>query len=242
MLALALLTLLVLLLVQGSLVQRWRLEPAGEAAPPPEEVVYVSPVAPAEPEPAREAPTPAAPPVIERPAAPPTRAPAVPAAPRDTVARPRTPSAAPGARPAVPLPTIPGPVTGGEPAAPLCWPPCIEGRVGPGRAAPPLTGAARDSALRAMGERVAREGDTRRPGPVLGGGPAGAASPVAPPSVGAGVSIPVGLPGGGPTRAQRQRDSTVNADVQARLARLRARQDSIAQARRDSLEAARRVP
>jgi hypothetical protein len=114
--------------------------------------------------------------------------------------------------------------------------------VGPGRAAPPLTSAARDSALRAMGERVAREGDTKRAGPTLGGGPAGAASPAAPPSVGVGVSIPVGLPGGGPTRAQRQRDSTVNADVQARLARLRARQDSIARARRDSLEAARRTP
>jgi hypothetical protein len=43
-----------------------------------------------------------------------------------------------------------------------------------------------------------------------------------------------GLPGGGPTRAQRRRDSVLNADVSARLerirARLRARADSIAAA------------
>jgi hypothetical protein len=47
-------------------------------------------------------------------------------------------------------------------------------------------------------------------------------------------SIQVGLPGGGPTRAERRRDSVLNADVSARLerirARIRARADSIAAA------------
>jgi hypothetical protein len=56
-----------------------------------------------------------------------------------------------------------------------------------------------------------------------------------------GVSIPVGLPGGGPTRAQRERARVLDADVSARLARIRARADSLAQLRRrDSV--ARAVP
>jgi hypothetical protein len=48
----------------------------------------------------------------------------------------------------------------------------------------------------------------------------------------AGVSLPVGLPGGGPTRAQRERARVLDADVASRLARIRARADSIVAARR----------
>lgn len=51
-----------------------------------------------------------------------------------------------------------------------------------------------------------------------------------------GFSIP--LPGGGPSRAQRKRDSTVNAHVLPILQRLRQRADSaLAARRRDSLAA-----
>jgi hypothetical protein len=53
-----------------------------------------------------------------------------------------------------------------------------------------------------------------------------------------GISIPIPLPGGGPSREQRQHDSTVNAHVLPILERLRRRADSVRAARRrDSLEA-----
>jgi hypothetical protein len=56
-----------------------------------------------------------------------------------------------------------------------------------------------------------------------------------------GASIPIGLPGGGPTRAQRKRDSILNAEVEARLERVKARADSIEAARRDSIARAQRT-
>jgi hypothetical protein len=67
-----------------------------------------------------------------------------------------------------------------------------------------LSPAERDSILRAQGADA-------RTGSSSGGPTAG---------TGAGVSIGVGLPGGGPTRAQRQRDSALHADNVARLRRI----------------------
>ena len=97
-----------------------------------------------------------------------------------------------------------------------------------------LSQAERDSMLREA-SRTAR-------GRGAGGGRVGAAGDPTPPGVPrqqTGISVPIGLPGGGPTREQRKRDSTLNAEVSARLARVKARADSIAAAaRRDS--AARR--
>jgi hypothetical protein len=96
-----------------------------------------------------------------------------------------------------------------------------------------LSAAERDSLMR----EAARVG---RAGGASGALPGGA-------SGGAGVSIGVGLPGGGPTRAERQRDSALHADNVARLARIQAqarrRADSTARAHAaaDSAAAARRA-
>ncbi|HET7457407.1 MAG TPA: hypothetical protein VFJ74_07115 [Gemmatimonadaceae bacterium] len=93
-----------------------------------------------------------------------------------------------------------------------------------------LTAAERDS-LRRVAARRAREAQ-RLP----------AESPVGPtpPSTGApvqqqGASVQVGLPGGGPTAAQRKRARELDAEVSARLARIKARADSLARVR-DSTE------
>jgi hypothetical protein len=58
------------------------------------------------------------------------------------------------------------------------------------------------------------------------------------PRIKAGASIPVGLPFGGPSRKQRERDRVINAQTMAVLARIYKRADSVAAARRrDSLAA-----
>ena len=121
----------------------------------------------------------------------------------------------------------------GSPAAgrPLCLPPdCgpkgatvatgVGGGAGPGIVFPPMSREERDSIARAVITAAA----------AAGGSESHPASTLPPGTVG--VSLPVGLPGGGPTRAQRERARVLDADVSSRLARIRARADSIAAARR----------
>ena len=183
-------------------------------------------------------------------------------------ALPRAGGAAPGdtSSAALPAPTtlFPPPVTrdsarrvtGTAPAVPTpravftptpCPAPCLErggaprtaggaGVLANGKTLPPLSRAERDSILRGIASaatRARRDGSSGPVGPVE-------PSPMGQPPMQTGASIPIGLPGGGPTRAQRKRDSTLNADVAARLARVKARADSIEAARRDSLARATR--
>ncbi|MFL5578091.1 MAG: hypothetical protein ACJ79S_19240, partial [Gemmatimonadaceae bacterium] len=96
----------------------------------------------------------------------------------------------------------------------------------------PLGEAQRDSIRRAVARR-AQEG-------AAGGGGAPIQDPAAAAANGqperqSGVTLGTGLPGGGPSNAQRRRDRVINADVSARLARIKARADSVEAARRDSL-------
>lgn len=66
-----------------------------------------------------------------------------------------------------------------------------------------------------------------------------------PPSGQRGISIDAPIPFGGPSNAQRKRDSTINAQTKAVLVRVRQRLDSIAAARRrraDSLAAVEERP
>ena len=99
-----------------------------------------------------------------------------------------------------------------------------------------LSAAERDSARREAARRVTDS--PRRPteARVADDAPPTGASPRQ-----QGVSIPVGLPGGGPTAAQRKRARELDAEVSARLARIKARADSIQRAR-DSAAAARKKP
>lgn len=99
-----------------------------------------------------------------------------------------------------------------------------------------LSAAERDSARREAARRVTES--PRRPteARVADDAPPTGASPRQ-----QGVSIPVGLPGGGPTAAQRKRARELDAEVSARLARIKARADSIQRAR-DSAAAARKKP
>lgn len=117
---------------------------------------------------------------------------------------------------------------------PLCLPPCgatgpavvagVGGRAGASVLFPPMSRQERDSISRAVILAAA-----------AAGGASGHAATHLPPGVAA-VSIPVGLPGGGPTRAQRERARVLDADVSGRLARIRARADSLAElAHRDSV-------
>lgn len=128
--------------------------------------------------------------------------------------------------------------TFGAPAlvAPLCLPPACgagpavaagaAGRAGAGIASRPMSRAERDSIAHAVFAEAARKG-----------GASGGAGGTLPPGV-AGVSLQVGLPGGGPTAAQRARARVLDADVVARLDRIRTRADSLAELRRrDSVEA-----
>ncbi|HEX5581229.1 MAG TPA: hypothetical protein VFX39_06585, partial [Gemmatimonadaceae bacterium] len=164
----------------------------------------------------------------------------VPTLPLDSAARAagaagRLPPRAPAAR----LPdglTFPPPARAGAPAT-ACVGPCRGGTTGGVNTLPgPLTGAERDSVLRAIGQSVpALAGEMRRRGE---GAPSAApADPGAIQPLG-GVSLPIGLPGGGPSKAQRERDRRVHAENTAALARIKAREDSIARA--DSLERVRR--
>jgi len=121
----------------------------------------------------------------------------------------------------------------GSPAAgrPLCLPPACgasgtsvaagaAGGAGVGIVFPPMTKAERDSIARGVIVAAA----------AAGGSESHPASSLPPGT--AGVSLPVGLPGGGPTRAQRERARVLDADVSSRLARIRARADSVTAARR----------
>lgn len=147
------------------------------------------------------------------------RAPSVqarPAAP-NTLPRPTSPLAPPVA-------STPASPSTGIGAASTCAV-CVAG-VRAGVAAPQhvLTQAERDSMLQAMDASIPAEA-----GDVGGSHATGGMG---------GISIPIGLPGGGPSRAQRKRDSTIDAHVQVILGRLKVRADSALAARlRDSLEA-----
>ena len=94
----------------------------------------------------------------------------------------------------------------------------------------PSSAVDRDAQLRAqeMADRAAR-----------------AAGAPMPPSAHGGISIDAPIPFGGPSNAQRKRDSTINAQTKAVLVRVRQRLDSIAAARRhqaDSLAALEKHP
>ncbi len=208
--------------------------------PPPAEPLRTSPSVPALSQPAGTI-APTAPgvvqPAVPRPG---QRVSPAPVLPGDSIGRTgrdgRVPPRAPDAR----LPdglTLPPPARAGAPVT-ECVGPCRGGTAGgvTTRAAP-LTGAERDSALRVLEQSIpelARE---------LGRRDAERAAPPPPADPGAipqlkGASIPVGLPGGGPSKAQRDHDRRVHTENQAALARIQARQDSVARA--DSLERARR--
>lgn len=95
----------------------------------------------------------------------------------------------------------------------------------------PPTQAERDAAWRATSLAM-RAGVGAAPlvtGPGGGGGG------------GAGVSLNVGLPGGGPSNAQRARDRRVHAENVVLLDRLHARADSIADARRRRVDSLHRA-
>lgn len=142
-------------------------------------------------------------------------------------------------RPAAPArivpPAILAPPRGEETGEPSAAPPascatgpCVErAQIGAKRPEHTLTRAERDSIIESIGRSIpGLANETPSRGTELSGM--------------GGISLPIGLPGGGPSREQRKRDSTINADVTARLRRVWARADSIAAARRrDSLEAAK---
>ena len=112
-------------------------------------------------------------------------------------------------------PTAPASAGGGTPPAPAV-------RI-------PDSGVNHDAQLRAqeMADRAARA----------------AGAPMSPSAHG--ISIPAPIPFGGPSNAQRKRDSTINAQTKAVLVRVRQRLDSIAAARRhraDSLAALEKRP
>lgn len=130
-------------------------------------------------------------------------------------------------------------------ATPPCSAPCVAGsRAGIATALRTLTPAERDSVLRALAASVPYLANRPNDSAGRAGDCAGCAGIPAPPSpsrmptpLSTGIAIP--LPGGGPSRAQRTRDSTVNAHVLPILARLKQRADSVLAARRrDSLAAA----
>lgn len=101
------------------------------------------------------------------------------------------------------------------------------------RTGPPLTDARRDSLLRVMEDRIARA--TRMANenrPSNGTPPAGDNGGFGPTQQTGGGSISIGLPGGGPTAAERRRDSTAHAAGRRQIGRLDLRADSL---RRDSV-------
>ena len=182
---------------------------------------------------------PTAPPAVRRPARTPAHAPAT--APRDaritpdsaksTRAAARSPSTTSTtglSRPDARLTRPTNPTSSPErSASPACAVPCVDARGADARSlSHTLTPAERDSVLHALSNSVpelARE---------KGGGNARDSSGVG------GISLPIGLPGGGPSRAQRRRDSVNNAHALVILRRLWARADSVREARRrDSLDA-----
>ncbi|MDQ6831345.1 MAG: hypothetical protein M3081_20990 [Gemmatimonadota bacterium] len=150
-----------------------------------------------------------------------------PATPARTLSPPRASDSASNAPPAVATRSVPGdaspapPPAAGRAPASSCVGPCDAGTtVGVRTAAKPEND--RDATISAIADAMR----------------AAAASSGRPTSGMGGVSLNVGLPGGGPSRAQRKRDSTINADVTARLDRIRARGDSVVKA--DSIARARK--
>jgi hypothetical protein len=152
----------------------------------------------------------------------------------DSIAAPTSlvpPRVVPSALPPITAPAASG--RGGTAgAASSCAPPCAAAaRVGvgaPGSTGETLTAAERDSILRAIAASVPAKaaGGVEKQGVKGGMG---------------GVSIPIGLPGGGPSAKQRARDRATFAENLEIMARLKARADSVAAARkRDSTAAARR--
>lgn len=228
----------------------------------PERIVYTT--APPSPPPAPTrapvdaSPRPAPPPAVRprAPSAEPARTSPPPA--RDSLDR-GTPRAAPGVAPRAPvagmpvrpsLPTLPAPASPrGRTDAATCAAPCAAPlTVGPRTGPAGLDSAGRAGRLRELGASVpelARELGERVGGSAI----AGPTDPGGPPAPG-GVSIAVGLPGGGPTKAQRARDRKLHAANMAMMARVRARVDpAVADslradslARADSVARSRRPP
>lgn len=223
---------------------------------PPEPTAAGDPTAPAVPTPRPAAPLPfPTAPGAARGAAP-TR-PAVPAVPvppaAPTVSR-DTASAAPvpdGRRPSALAPRVlipsaplraplPPPPSAGDRVAPRvdCAAPCLGGTtVGAGVGRRPLTREEEAERLRAIGRSVpGMAAKMGRPSVAPAEGPR---DPGAPKEL-QGVSVPVGLPWGGPTKAERERDARLRTEYAATLARLRTRAESLAVL--DSLERLRRAP
>ncbi len=196
----------------------------GQSAVPAPRITYVQPPVALEPLP----PTP--PPVAElteprvmtapfRPAADGARAPSA-AAPRDTSSASvggasvasREPALTPGIVPLRPGAVAPGRDAVSGTGSSVCVGPCTSPTVGTLARPSSLPVAAQDSIRRAMGGEVAR------------------AAPVARAS----GTIRVGLPGGGPSAADRARDRALHATITAELDAFRAGRDSI---RADSIRA-----
>ena len=224
-------------------------EGASERPVSTEEVVYVPvPASPSAPT-AAPSPTSAIDALVRRPVAPRAGGATsddVGALPSPTTLFPSPPSADSARRPTGTAPAVPTPRAVFTPAP--CPAPCLEkggaprtaggaGVLANGQTLPPLTREQRDSVLRGIAAAVARAPKQASSSPVGPREP----SPMGQPPIMTGASIPIGLPGGGPTRAQRKRDSILNAEVEARLERVKARADSIEAARRDSIARAQRT-
>lgn len=209
----------------------------------PEQVTYLSPTLSV---PRRPSPSPPRTREPDRPRPAPPASPASPPAvrfappPPDSSPTSRAPAGASGSRPpAVPLTVDRGGsatgVASGVRLGPLIAPSGVSAR-------PPLSAIGMDSARRALAGDVPRLALTRKPSQEQidaeqrererqQANTWEAHRPVAVPVTGGGVSVPFPLFAAGPSRAQRRRDSIVNADYVARLARMarfaRARLDSL---------------
>ena len=128
--------------------------------------------------------------------------------------------------PPAPWLTFPAPTTAPArgAAGTTCQAPCADALTAGARTGPEgLDSAGRAARLRELGASVpelARE----RGGRLAGNASAGPTDPGGPPAMG-GISLGVGLPGGGPTKAQRERDRKLDAENMAMMARVRARVD-----------------
>jgi hypothetical protein len=239
---------------------------APAAAPAAERVTWVdaTPRPLAEPEPTTAAVAGTAQPAVR----PDVRAPAVPGAvprrgappllpparsPDTTTAGGAAPTTTPSVLPRVPRAALPGTSTLPSPTRSsvrilpptTCVGPCVGGATGGLRTGPPpLDSAGRAERLREI-ERSVPEMARRLPRGATPPAPEAPRDRTRPQPMG-GVSIPLGLPGGGPSAAERRRTRELDADVSAGLARVRARVDSTARLdslrRVDSLRRAGRPP
>lgn len=198
-------------------------------------------------------------------AAPPVAAPASPAAPRPAVAAPpdslrrppggdrapAAPAAAPPPRtpvagfapfqPSVSIPAAPSRRTGSG-AASGCREPCADALTAGAWSLPAgLDSAGRADRLRELGASIPALAPERGDR-VAGAATTEVVDPGGPPVM-RGMSVSVPLPGGGPTRAQRERARRLDAENMAMMARVRARVDSAVadSLRRDSISAAARA-